>query len=172
MPVTLHATCYMTPRRASEKHQTSFVSVVCNISIDTAHGTIHTTTVYTKHFRLWGCGEAGDKSSAGDSAVIQVSAMTIFSWSISILVSAVTAAAELRQGLLLNQTVLQGRKVKYLHRFCLSAMPRAPGQVTLPCPLSPAHASGQIQWQQAGFGLGFDPGLPEYPRYRYDRSCE
>ena len=43
--------------------------------------------------------------------------MTILSWSISILVSAVTAAAELRQGLLLNKTVLQGRKVKYLHRF-------------------------------------------------------
>ena len=113
MPVTLHATCYMTPRRTSEKHQTSFVSVVCNISIDTAHGTIH-TTVYTKHFRVWGCGEAGDKSSAGDSAVTQVSAMTILSWSISILVSAVTAAGGVRQGLLLNQTVLQGRKVKYL----------------------------------------------------------
>ena len=45
--------------------------------------------------------------------------MTILSCSISILVSAVTAAAELRQGLLLNKTVLQGRKVKYLHRFCL-----------------------------------------------------
>ena len=98
--------------------------------------------------------------------------MTILSWSISILVSAVTAAAELRQGLLLNKTVLQGRKVKYLHRFCLSAVHRAPTQVTLPCPLSPAHASGQIQWQQAGFGLGFDPALPEYPRYRYDRSYD
>ena len=133
MPVTLHATCYMTPRRASEKHQTSFVSVVCNISIDTAHGTIHTTTVYTKHFRVWGCGEAGDKSSAGDSAVIQVSAMTILSWSISILVSAVTAAAELRQGLLLNQTVLQGRKVKYQHRFCLCYAPSSwPGDAALP----------------------------------------
>ena len=49
-------------------------------------------------------------------------------------------------------------------------MHRAPAQVTLPCPLSPAPASGQIQWQQAGFGLGFDPALPEYPRYRYDRK--
>ena len=41
----------------------------------------------------------------------------------------------------------------------------------LPCPLEPdIHADVMVQWQQEGFGLGFDPDLPEYNRYKYNRS--
>ena len=43
-------------------------------------------------------------------------------------------------------------------------------QVTLRCPLD--IGSINVQWQKDKFGLGFDPELPSYPRYRYLQSEE
>ena len=55
-------------------------------------------------------------------------------------------------GQVIEKTILQGQNI------------------TLPCPLDYETSGGQVQWQSGGFGLGFDPSLPEYPRYRYLRS--
>lgn len=41
-------------------------------------------------------------------------------------------------------------------------------QVTLRCPLDIGSTS--VQWQKDNFGLGFEAGLPGFPRYRYLRS--
>ena len=71
--------------------------------------------------------------------------------------------------------------ILFLNLFVKKAFCINPGQViektilqgqnlTLPCPLNNETSGGQVQWQSGGFGLGFDPRLPGYSRYRYQRS--
>ena len=64
----------------------------------------------------------------------------------------VKRTSSINHGQVIEKTILQGQNI------------------TLPCPLDHEISGGQVQWQSGGFGLGFDPSLPEYPRYRYMRS--
>ena len=56
------------------------------------------------------------------------------------------------RGRVIEKTILQGQNI------------------TLPCPLDTETSGGQVQWQRGGFGLGFDPAVPGFKRFRYQRS--